>query len=80
MKTVLKDVKTGLLFQNMDQWTANLHDAAGFRDTVVALRFCQRNNLFGVAVVQVYDGGAIQRVSGFHKRNIRAEKAGQASA
>lgn len=67
MKTVLKDVRTGLLFQHMDQWTANIKEAAGFRDTLSALKFCQRNNLFGVAVVQMYDGGAVQRVAGFHK-------------
>lgn len=68
MKTVLKDIKTGLLFQNMDQWTASFPEAASFRDTLAALKFCQRNNLFGVAVVQVSRGGAMQRVTGFHKR------------
>ena len=37
MKTVLKDLKTGLLFRNMDEWTSNLEEAAGFRDTLAAL-------------------------------------------
>ena len=47
MKTVLKDVKTGLLFRNMDEWTSDLEQAASFRDTLTALKFCQRNNLDG---------------------------------
>jgi hypothetical protein len=68
MKTVLKDLKTGLLFRNMDQWTSNLEEAAGFRDTLAALKFCQRNNLAGVAVIHAYANGTPQRVVGFHRR------------
>jgi hypothetical protein len=68
MKTVLKDLKTGLLFRNMDEWTSNLEEAAGFRDTLAALKFCQRNNLAGVAVVRAYANGAPERVVGFHRR------------
>ena len=68
MKTVLKDLKTGLLFRNMDQWTPNLEEAAGFRDTLAALKFSQRNNLAGVAVVHAYADGTPQRVVGFHRR------------
>ena len=68
MKTVLKDLKTGLLFRNMDQWTSNLEEAAGFRDTLAALKFCQRNNLAGVAVVHAYANGARDRIVGFHRR------------
>jgi len=68
MKTVLKDVKTGLLFRNMDEWTSKIEEAAGFRDTLTALRFCQRNNLHGAAVVHVFDGGKSQRVAGFYRR------------
>ncbi|HTG44310.1 MAG TPA: hypothetical protein VK633_07240 [Verrucomicrobiae bacterium] len=71
MKTILKDIKTGLLFRNMDEWTSSLEDAAGFRDTVAALKFCQRNNLAGVAVVHVYGNGVPQRVVGFHRRSLR---------
>ena len=72
MKTVLKDVKTGLLFRNMDEWTSDLEQAAGFRDTLTALKFCQRNNLDGAAVVHVFGGGKIQRVVGFYRRSPRA--------
>lgn len=72
MKTVLKDVKTGLLFRNMDEWTADLEQAAGFRDTLTALKFCQRNNLDGAAVVHVFGGGKIQRVVGFYRRTPRS--------
>jgi len=68
MKTVLKDLKTGLLFRNMDEWTSNLEQAAGFRDTLAALKFCQRNNLAGVAVIHAYADGTPQRVVGFHRR------------
>ena len=68
MKTVLKDLKTGLLFRNMDEWTSNLEEAAGFRDTLTALKFSQRNNLAGVAVVHAYANGTPQRVVGFHRR------------
>lgn len=71
MKTVLKDVKTGLLFRNMDGWTSDLEQAAGFRDTLTALKFCQRNNLDGAAVVHVFGGGTIQRVVGFYRRTQR---------
>jgi len=68
MKTVLKDLKTGLLFRNMDEWTSNLEEAAGFRDTIAALKFCQRNNFAGVAVIRAYENGAPQRIVGFHRR------------
>jgi hypothetical protein len=70
MKTVLKDTRTGLLFRNMDEWTASHEDAAGFRDTLSALKFCQRNNLTGVAVVHVFSDGTPQRVVGFHRRTV----------
>jgi hypothetical protein len=71
MKTVLKDVKTGLLFRNMDEWTSSIEEAAGFRDTLTALKFCQHNNLHGAAVVHVFDGGKSQRVAGFYRRTPR---------
>jgi hypothetical protein len=70
MKTVLQDVKTRLLFRNMDEWTSSLEDAAGFRDTVTALKFCQRNNLPGVAIVQVYRNGLTSRVAAFHRGSM----------
>ena len=68
MKTVLKDAKTGLLLRNMDEWTSSIEDAAGFRDTLAALKFCQRHNLSGVAIVHIYAGGKGQRVAGFYHR------------
>ena len=68
MKTVLKDLKTGLLFRNMDEWTSSLEEAAGFRDTPAALKFCQRNNLAGVAVIRAYANGTPDRIVGFHRR------------
>ncbi len=68
MKTVLKDLKTGLLFRNMDEWTSDLGEAAGFRDTLAALKFCQRNNLAGVAVIHAFENGTPQRIVGFHRR------------
>ena len=71
MKTVLKDVKTGLLFRNMDEWTSDLEQAAGFRDTLTALKFCQRNNLDGAAIVHVFGGGKVERVVGFYRRAAR---------
>ena len=71
MKTVLKDVKTGLLFRNMDEWTSDLEQAASFRDTLTALKFCQRNNLDGAAIVHVFGGGKVQRVVGFYRKMIR---------
>jgi hypothetical protein len=74
MKTVVKDLKTGLLFRNMDEWTSNLEEAAGFRDTLTALKFSQRNNLAGVAVVHAYSDGTPQRIVGFHRRrSVEAE-------
>ena len=71
MKTVLKDVKTGLLFRNMDEWTSDLEQAAGFRDTLTALKFCQRNNLDGAAIVHIFGGGKVQRIVGFFRRAQR---------
>lgn len=71
MKTVLKDVKTGLLFRNMDEWTSNLEEAAAFRDTLTALKFCQRHNLDGAAIVHVFSAGKVQRVVGFYRRAAR---------
>jgi len=71
MKTVLKDVKTGLLFRNMDGWTSDLEQAAGFRDTLTALKFCQRNNLDGAAIVHIFGGGKVERVVGFYRRGAR---------
>jgi hypothetical protein len=52
----------------MDRWTDKIEEAAGFRDTLTALKFCQRNNLHGAAVVHVFDGGLSQRVAGFYRR------------
>ena len=75
MKTVLKDLKTGLLFRNMDEWTSNLEQAAGFRDTLAALKFCQRNNLAGVAVIHAYTNGAPHRVVGFYRRSAEVADA-----
>ena len=75
MKTVLKDVKTGLLFRNMDGWTSDLEQAAGFRDTLTALKFCQRNNLDGAAIVHVFGGGKVERVVGFYRRAARMNPA-----
>jgi hypothetical protein len=72
MKTVLKDVKTGLLFRNMDEWTSDLDQAAGFRDTLTALKFCQRNNLDGAAIIHVFGAGKVERVVGFYRRNPKA--------
>ncbi len=80
MKTVLKDVKTGMLLRNMDEWTSNVEDAAGFRDTLTALKFCQRNNLEGAAVVHVFGGGSIQKVVGFYRRGNRPSIAGERSS
>lgn len=71
MKTVIKDVKTGLVFRNMDEWTSDLDQAAGFRDTLTALKFCQRNNLDGAAIVHIFGGGKVERVVGFFRRAIR---------
>ena len=73
MKTVLKDAKTGLLLRNMDEWTGNVQEAAGFRDTLAALKFCQRHNLSGVAIVHVFSGGKGQRVAGFYHRGTRPD-------
>ena len=72
MKTVLKDVKTGLLFRNMDEWTSDLDQAASFRDTLTALKFCQRNNLDGAAIVHVFGAGKVERVVGFYRRSAKA--------
>ena len=67
MKTILKDLRTGLLFRNMDQWTASIEEAAGFKDTLAALKFCQRSNLSDVAIFVVYPDPARNRVVGFHR-------------
>lgn len=80
MKTVLKDVKTGLLFRNMDEWTSSIEAAAGFRDILTALKFCQRNNLEGAAVVHIFGDGAIQKVVGFYRRGQRVPVTGQTSS
>jgi hypothetical protein len=71
MKTVLKDVKTGMLFRNMDEWTSDIEQAAGFRDTLTALKFCQRHNLDGAAIVHIFASGRVQRVVGFYRRAAR---------
>jgi hypothetical protein len=73
MKTVLKDAKTGLLLRNMDEWTSSIEDAAGFRDTLAALKFCQRHNLSGVAIVHIYSDGKGQRLAGFYHRGNRPD-------
>lgn len=67
MKRVLKDLKTGLFFKNMDEWTSLIDDAANFRDTLAALRFCEKNNLTGVAVVLVYPNGSPERILAFRR-------------
>lgn len=67
IKIVLKDLKTGLMFQNMDGWTGKLEEAAGFRDTLAALKFCQRSNLADVAIYVAHPDPARSRVAGFHR-------------
>lgn len=70
MKRVLKDINTGLFFKNMDQWTAHVHEAANFRDTLAALKFCEKNNLTSVAVVLIAREGLPERVLGFRKHTF----------
>jgi hypothetical protein len=67
MKRVLKDLKTGLFFKNMDEWTAFIDQAANFRDTLAALHFCEKNNLTGVAVVLIYANGSPARILAFRR-------------
>jgi hypothetical protein len=70
MKRVLKDLNTGLFFKNMDQWTAHIEEAANFRDTLSALKFCEKNNLTGVAVVLFAKDGAPARILGFRRNSL----------
>jgi hypothetical protein len=77
MKTVLKDLKTGLLFRNMDEWTPSLDQAASFRDTVAALKFCQHSNLDSIAIVQAFENGAASRIAGFHGRQKKPTNPGE---
>ena len=67
MRTILKDLKTGLLFRHMDQWTSEIEEAAYFKDTLSALKFCQRNNLSDVAIFVVYPDPSRNRVAGFYR-------------
>jgi hypothetical protein len=71
MKRVVKDLKTGLFFKNMDEWTPFVDEAANFRDTRAALEFSEKNNLNGIAVVLNYPNGAPDRVLAF-RRTSRA--------
>jgi hypothetical protein len=57
MKRVLKDLNTGLFFKNMDQWTTRVDEAANFRDTISALKFCEKNNFTGIAVLLIPGSG-----------------------
>jgi hypothetical protein len=68
MKTVLRDAKSGLLFKNMDEWTADKAEAAGFKDTLAALKFCQRHGFMDVAVVRHFDDALPERIVGFHRK------------
>jgi hypothetical protein len=72
MKTVLQDIKTRLFFRHMDEWTPSIEAAAGFRDTVAALQFCQRNNFAGIAVVHAYGNGFPDRVAAFRRTGANA--------
>jgi hypothetical protein len=74
MKRVVKDLKTGLFFKNMDEWTALVDEAANFRDSRAALQFCEKNNLNGIAVVLSYLNGAPEKVLAF-RRIIRSAPA-----
>ena len=67
MRTILKDLKTGLLFRNMDEWTSRIEEAASFKDTLSALKFCQRNNLSDVAVFAAHPDPARNRIVGFYR-------------
>ena len=67
MRTILKDLKTGLLFRNMDQWTPSIDEAASFKDTLAALKFCQRNNLSDVAIFLAHPDPSRNRVVGFYR-------------
>jgi hypothetical protein len=72
MKRVLKDLNTGLFFKSMDEWTSQVAAAVDFHDTVAALRFCEKHNLSGVAILLVSAGGKLERVLGFRHPHASA--------
>lgn len=67
MKRILRDIKTGLLFKSLDEWTTHYAEAFAFPDTVSALGFCRQNDLSGVEIVLKFPDGSRDVVLGFRR-------------
>ncbi|HWI59861.1 MAG TPA: hypothetical protein VNZ22_21710 [Bacillota bacterium] len=63
MKTLLRQVSTGLYFQGPDQWTANPAEAHNFKLIDRALEFIERWQLQDVELAFAFkDWGVVTRV------------------
>jgi len=56
MKTLLRDVATGLYFQGPDQWTGNTDEARDFKRIDRAIEFIQTWKLDGVELAFSFRG------------------------
>ena len=56
MRILLQQRDTGLYFEDIDAWTAEIAEAMDFVSSTAALDFCAANHLGGVQIVLKFDG------------------------
>ena len=55
MRTLIRDLKTGMFYGADGQWTGEREDARDFGGSFEAMRFAGENHLSGVEVVLAFD-------------------------
>jgi hypothetical protein len=55
MRTLIRDVKTGMFYDSDGHWTAEREDARDFGGTFQAISFAAEKRLHGVLVVLAFD-------------------------
>ncbi len=55
MKVFLQNVKTGLLFRDLGEWTDDNEKARAFPNSLIALDFCNLKQLDGIQILLRFD-------------------------
>ena len=67
MRTLIREVKTGMFYGSDGQWTAAREDARDFGGTFQAMSFAGQQHLHGVQVVLAFDHPEYDAVINFQR-------------
>jgi hypothetical protein len=67
MRSLIRDVKTGMFYGSDGQWTAERDDARDFGGTFQAMNFAGQQHLHGVQVVLAFDNPEYDAVINFQQ-------------